>query len=127
MKNRRILNVIFTKGGSGSITTKLSLPKVWIDEMGITQEEKNVVAECFGDKIVIRKANDMDKLIQKIDSAIEKEMARTGKMGTESVSVRILCSDEEKQVFEEIEKYDSENYWWEWEGQHLIITYTEVI
>ena len=51
----RKMNVIFTKGGSGSVTTKLSVPKTWLDKMGVTQEEREVFI-CFdGQRIIIDK------------------------------------------------------------------------
>ncbi|MGN1154658.1 MAG: hypothetical protein ACI4TK_00615 [Agathobacter sp.] len=56
MEQRRI-NVIFGKSGSGSVSTKLAIPKSWVDKMGVTQEERGVVVE-FDDAdgtIVIRK------------------------------------------------------------------------
>jgi|GEM_PF-6480108 len=38
----------------------------------------------------------MEKLIQKIEKAIEKKAMETGKMGTESVYVTIELTEEEK-------------------------------
>ena len=53
--NKRILKVIFTKGGSGSISTKLSLPIKWVRELGINEENREVVLELDKDKIIITK------------------------------------------------------------------------
>lgn len=55
MKSERKLNIIYTTGGSGSVTTKLSVPKVWVDALGITRDNKGVVATLESDRIVIRK------------------------------------------------------------------------
>ncbi|MBQ9658924.1 MAG: AbrB/MazE/SpoVT family DNA-binding domain-containing protein [Clostridia bacterium] len=40
----RKLNIIFNKSGSGSTNTKVSLPITWIKQMGITQNNREVVA-----------------------------------------------------------------------------------
>lgn len=42
--NQRTLNVMFQKAGSGSISTRLSLPKDWINAMGITPDSRQVTA-----------------------------------------------------------------------------------
>lgn len=63
--------------------------------------------------------------MKKIDNAIEKKMMRSGAMGTETVTVEIQLSDSEKDEFLNYEKYDSENYSWEFEGNILIISYAE--
>lgn len=50
-----------------------------------------------------------------------------GAMGTETVTVRIQLSNAEKDEFLNFGKYDSENYSWEFEGNTLIISYTEEV
>lgn len=122
---KRQINMMFQKGGSGSVTTRLAIPKSWVDKMGVTQEEREVVAEFDGERITVRKMNEADKLIDRIDRAIEKEMMDTGRMGTETVTVSMNLTDEEKDLFHDIEKYDSEHYFWEFEGNELTISYTE--
>lgn len=42
--NQRTLNVMFQKAGSGSISTRISLPKDWVNAMGITPENRQVTA-----------------------------------------------------------------------------------
>ena len=53
----RKLNIIFNKSGSGSINTKVSLPVTWIKQMGITKDNREVIAEFDEEKqkIVIKK------------------------------------------------------------------------
>lgn len=63
--------------------------------------------------------------MKKIDEAILKKMMESGAMGTEAVTVKIALTDSEKNEFLNCEKYDSENYFWEFEGKELIISYTE--
>lgn len=60
MEERR-MNVIFTKGGSGSVTTKLTIPKKWIDKLGITKEKRGIVLKFYeeAEKIVIEKEKAM--------------------------------------------------------------------
>lgn len=54
MKTRR-LKVLFTKGGSGSTTTRLGLPSTWVREMGISENEREVEVMFDGEKITIQK------------------------------------------------------------------------
>ena len=54
MEERR-MNVIFTKGGSGSITTKLTIPKKWVDHLGISKENRGVILKLDEEQIIIEK------------------------------------------------------------------------
>ena len=63
--------------------------------------------------------------MEKIDKAVEREMMKTGAMGTEQVTVSIVLTDVEKEEFLNCDKYNSKNYWWEFDGTTLIISYTE--
>ena len=65
--------------------------------------------------------------MKKIDDAIEKKMMETGKMGTEPVDVEIKLTPEEKEEFLNCEKYNSENYYFEFEGDNLMISYREEV
>ena len=41
MENKkRLLNIIFNKSGSGSISTKLAIPKAWIEKWKQTKKTK---------------------------------------------------------------------------------------
>ena len=55
----KIISVTIGKPGGNSsknsLRAKINLPKVWIDKMGITQENKEVIAEFDGEKITITK------------------------------------------------------------------------
>lgn len=66
-------------------------------------------------------------LERKIDQAIEKETMKTGKMGTEPVTVEMTLTSGEIEEFRNLEKYDSKNYFWEVEDNTLRISYTEEI
>ena len=65
--------------------------------------------------------------MKKIDNAIEKEMMESGVMGTESVTVNIDLTDTEKEEFLNCEKYDTDHYFWEFDGNMLTISYTEEV
>ena len=52
---QRILKIIFNKSGGSGMTTRLTLPKTWIDEMGITPEEREVMVSFQDNKIIIEK------------------------------------------------------------------------
>lgn len=69
----------------------------------------------------------MRELIEMIESAIEKEIERKGVMGTESVSISLSMTDEELEIFRNIDLFDTENYSWEIEDNDLHITYTEEV
>lgn len=49
-------------------------------------------------------------LERKIDRAIEKEAIKTGKMGTELVTVEMALTSGEIEEFRNLEKYDSDHY-----------------
>lgn len=63
----------------------------------------------------------------RILNAIEKEATRTGAMGTESVSVSLELTDEEKEEFLNMEDFDTEHYFWNITDNKLEITYTEEV
>lgn len=66
-------------------------------------------------------------LKERILDAIEKKAMRTGAMGTEVVSVTLELTDEEKDEFLNMEDFDGDNYFWEFDGNKLEISYTEDI
>lgn len=69
----------------------------------------------------------MKNIIKMIEEAIEREKMKTGKMGSEVVSVTIRMTDKELEIFKDIDLFNSENYSWEIEDNNLIINYTEDI
>lgn len=124
---KRQINMMFQKGGSGSVTTRLAIPKSWVDKMGVTQDEREVIVEFDGERITVRKMNEMDRLMERIDREIERKMMDTGRMGMETVTVSMNLTDEEKDLFHGIDKYDCEHYFWEFDGNELTISYTEEV
>lgn len=56
---KRILKITFNKSGGtaskGGMTTRLTLPKTWVDEMGITPEDREVQVTFQDGKIIIEK------------------------------------------------------------------------
>lgn len=73
MEERR-MNVIFTKGGSGSVTTKLTIPKKWVDQLGITKESRGVVLKFdeVAEKIMIEKEKIMIETLSYIIGTEER-------------------------------------------------------
>ncbi|KGJ49816.1 PemI [Clostridium sp. NCR] len=55
MKEERNLKISFTTSGSGSESTRISLPIKWIRELGIDKENREVIAILDDDKIIIKK------------------------------------------------------------------------
>ena len=53
--NKRKLNISFVKSGAGNISPRLILPISWIKEMNITEEERSVMVEFDGEKIIVKK------------------------------------------------------------------------
>ena len=69
----------------------------------------------------------MKNIIEMIEEAIEREKMKTGKMGSEVVSVTIRMTNKELEIFKNIDLFNSEDYSWEIEDNNLIINYTEDI
>ena len=68
------------------------------------------------------------EIVERIESAIDREVSRTGKMGTESVDITLSMTNEELEIFKDIDLFnDNEHYLWEIEGNDLHITYTEEV
>lgn len=86
---------------------------------------EELAEELEGAELVFEKEE--GKAMKKIDDAIEKKMMESGALGTEPVTVRIKLTAEEREQFLSCDKYDSENYSWEFEGNTLIISYTEEV
>ena len=84
---------------------------------------EELAEELEGAELVFEKKE--GKAMKKIDKAIERKMMETGAMGTEAVTVKINLTGEEKEEFLNCEKYDADNYSWEFDGEELIISYTE--
>lgn len=91
------------------------------DEMPL----EDLAEELEGAELVFEKED--GKAMKKIDDAIENKMMKTGAMGTEPVTVRIKLTAEEREQFLSCDKYDSVNYFWEFDGEELIISYTEEV
>jgi hypothetical protein len=52
---KRTLRIIFTKSGSGSISPKINIPMKWIRELGITEDDREVILEFDKDRIILIK------------------------------------------------------------------------
>lgn len=50
---KRKLNIQFAKGGSGSRTTRLTLPVSFIDKLGVTADNREVNVIYVNGKIII--------------------------------------------------------------------------
>jgi len=44
--------------GKNSLNTRISLPKTWVDKMGITPEEREVLVNFQDNKIIIEKSKE---------------------------------------------------------------------
>lgn len=60
MKETRGMNLIYNKDGHGSMTTKISIPKKWADDMGFNADDREAeISYDFEKKeIVIKKKED---------------------------------------------------------------------
>ena len=58
-EEKRNLNIIWTKAGTGSPTTKLSIPISWCYDMGLSKKEREVeiIYDEENKEIIIRKEN----------------------------------------------------------------------
>lgn len=59
-KDTRVLNISMGNDGKGSLSAKLSIPKIWLDFLGITKEERrvSVTLNPRTKKIIIVKCQD---------------------------------------------------------------------
>lgn len=75
---RRNANVIFGKAGGNAsknaYTCKISLPKSWIDGMGVTLDQRQVTLSFDEDRIIIERADDQP--IKKVPLANNKKIRR---------------------------------------------------
>ena len=55
---KRKANILFNKNGKGFLTTRITLPVPWIKDMGLSQDDREVVIEYDDDKITIKKEKD---------------------------------------------------------------------
>lgn len=59
MKDLRVLKIMFNKSkgadSKNSYSPKVSIPKVWLDDMNITPEDREVKVTYEGKKIIIEK------------------------------------------------------------------------
>lgn len=63
MEEVRRLKLMFNKGGSGSETARLAIPTKWVGEMGLSKEEREVIAIAKGKQILLKKASDEKKYL----------------------------------------------------------------
>ena len=61
--DKRTLKVIYNKSGGtaskNAVTTRLTIPKSWFDIMGVTQDEREVIASFDGQEITIARCDNM--------------------------------------------------------------------
>lgn len=62
---RRNLNLIINKDGHGTTNYKISLPKIWVDQMELSDTNRNVIMSFDGEKIIIEKGVDIMKILEK--------------------------------------------------------------
>lgn len=59
MNNTRCLKIMFNKSGGtaskNAYTPKMSIPKAWLDDMGVTLDEREVIATYENGQIIIKK------------------------------------------------------------------------
>lgn len=57
----RKANIIFAKAGGNasknSYNTKVSIPKKWVDALGVTRDCRDVLLEFDGQRIIVRKGD----------------------------------------------------------------------
>nr|WP_293994595.1 AbrB/MazE/SpoVT family DNA-binding domain-containing protein [uncultured Fusobacterium sp.] len=47
--------IMFNNDGKGNYTNKISLPKTWIAQMGVTPDQREVIVKFEDNKIIIEK------------------------------------------------------------------------
>ncbi len=60
MDNEKVVKVQYVKAGGNasknSYKARVSIPTSWLESLGITKEDNNIIRYLDGDKIVIKKA-----------------------------------------------------------------------
>lgn len=84
----RNLNISFTKAGSGSLSPRLSIPSVWVKEMGISPEDKAVTVSLYEDFILVKKEDATSNTTEIIES--RNKNISFNKSGSGSVSCRLI-------------------------------------
>ena len=51
----RKAKIMFSKSGRGSLTTRITLPIVWVRHLGASQEDREVTIALEDNKIIIKK------------------------------------------------------------------------
>lgn len=97
---RRFIKVVFSKvkNATGGISTgcKIALPKKWMDAIGLSTDDRQVCVDFDPEKkiIVIKKANDQDKIL--LSKEILKEI---GANSNSEFSITINKEDEKITLF----------------------------
>ena len=71
----RKLKISFVKSGSGSLNTRLGVPISWIKELGISQENKEVLVYKINGKIIISK-NYLEWNIEEVSEIAKIEIVK---------------------------------------------------
>lgn len=58
----KINKVLFQTTGKGNTTTRVSVPLLWLEEIGITAENRDVKLTKKGKKIILEKAEDTETI-----------------------------------------------------------------
>lgn len=58
----KINKVLFQTTGKGNTTTRVSVPLLWLEEIGITTESRDVKLTKKGKKIILEKAEDTETI-----------------------------------------------------------------
>lgn len=58
MQEERIAKIQFGKNGQGYRSTRITLPVPWVDELGITENHRDVKISIKKNKIIIEKSID---------------------------------------------------------------------
>lgn len=61
-ENSKINKVLFNISGKGDTTTKVSIPFQWLQDLGITAENRDVKLTKKGKKIILEKAEDTETI-----------------------------------------------------------------
>lgn len=61
-KESKINKVLFQTTGKGNTTTRVSVPLLWLEEIGITAESRDLKLTKKGKKIILEKAQDTETI-----------------------------------------------------------------
>lgn len=105
----RKAKMIVNKAGAGNSTFRATLPALWIREMGLGEEERELLLKFDGEKIIIeKKENSMENIVKVLYDGEEIGTVRTNQNITLDHALEMAGVDVNEMEDENTPKWDYE-------------------